>query len=204
MSLYEAMTKQINKALVAVRLPFRARLTKLQTKTPVQLVQGEGLSQEQLQSVELLQQFGFTSGVPTDSQLVVLPIGGKTVHSVIIATENTAFRVQVEQGETAIYNQWGAKVVLKKDKIIEIDCEQLKISAKKSITMQTEDFSLQGKTYMLDTSNVTIKAKLQVEGNVNTSGTIQSDGDHVAAGISLSQHTHGGVESGGSITEKPS
>lgn len=88
------MNKQINKALVAVRLPFRAYLTKLQTKTPLQLVQGEGLSQEQLQSVELLQQFGFTSGVPTEFQLIVLQIGGKTVHSVIIATEHTAFCVQ--------------------------------------------------------------------------------------------------------------
>lgn len=197
MSFYDAVNKQINKALVAVRLPFRARLTKLQTKTPLQLVQGEGLSQEQLQSVELLQQFGFTSGVPTDSQLIVLPIGGKTVHSVIIATENTAFRVHVEHGETAIYNQWGAKVVLKKEKIVEIDCEQLQIKATKGITMQTEAFSLTA-------SEAKMKTKLYVEGDVIVSGKLQSDGDQVAAGISLSQHTHGGVESGGSNTQPPS
>lgn len=197
MSFYDAVNKQINKALIAVRLPFRARLTKLQTKTPLQLVQGEGLSQEQLESVELLQQFGFTSGVPTDSQLIVLPIGGKTVHSVIIATENTAFRIHVEHGETAIYNQWGAKVVLKKEKIVEIDCEQLQIKATKGITMQTESFSLVA-------SEARMKTNLHVEGDVFLSGRLQSDGDQVAAGISLSQHTHGGVESGGSNTQPPS
>ena len=69
-----------------------------------------------LEAAELFQQFGFTSGVPAGSELIVLPLGGKTAHSVIVATENGAYRVQVGGGEVCVYNQWGAKITLKKKK----------------------------------------------------------------------------------------
>lgn len=90
-----------------------------------------------------------------------------------------------------------SKVVLKKEKIVEIDCEQFQIKAIKGITMQIEVFSL-------TSSEVKMKTNLHVEGDVTLSGKLQSDADQVAAGISLSQHTHGGVESGGSNTQPPS
>lgn len=223
MQFSEVMKKCVQKTVTAIRLPFRGTLTQLQTKTPLQLVQGEGLAEEQLQSVELLQQFGFTSGVPVGSQLIVLPIGGKTVHTVVIATEHSSFRIQVEPGETAIYNQWGAKIVLQKEKIVAIDCEHLRINATKGMHIQTEQYTLESTTCLLKASNATtiqtpqlavasdgdsstdaqIKAQVQLEGNLTSSGTIVSDGDQVAAGISQAQHRHGGVETGGGNTSPP-
>lgn len=53
MQFNDIMKKCITKTLTSIRLPFRARLTQLQTKSPIQLAQGEGLSEEPLQSVEL-------------------------------------------------------------------------------------------------------------------------------------------------------
>lgn len=41
-------------------------------------------------------------------------------------------------------------------------------------------------------------------GNINQTGSINSTGDHVAGTISLQNHVHGGVQSGGANTSTPS
>ena len=123
----------IARALAAVRLPFRAVLGGLNGRPGVQLAQGDALNGEKLEASEVFQQFGFTSGVPAGSELIVLPLGGKTAHSVIVATENGAYRVQVGSGEVCIYNQWGAKITLKNEKIIEVECDHFIIKAKEDI-----------------------------------------------------------------------
>ena len=133
----------IARALAAVRLPFRAVLGGLNGKPGVQLAQGDALNGEKLEASEVFQQFGFTSGVPAGSELIVLPLGGKTAHSVIIATENGAYRVQVGGGEVCVYNQWGAKITLKKEKIIEVDCDHFIVKAKEDVLMQTKSYTPQ-------------------------------------------------------------
>ena len=88
----------IARALAAVRLPFRAVLGGLNGKPGVQLAQGDALNGEKLEASEVFQQFGFTSGVPAGSELIVLPLGGKTAHSVIVATENGAYPRRARRG----------------------------------------------------------------------------------------------------------
>lgn len=111
------------KAANRIRTAFRGLLSGLRTQAPVQFVQVKGLAGETLQDVELFQQFGFTSGPPADTQLIILPLGGKTTHSVIVATENGSYRIKVEQGETSVYNQWGAHITLKKQRLIHMECD---------------------------------------------------------------------------------
>ncbi len=195
MQLHEVIIKYIDRALMSVRLPFRGKLTRLTTKAPIQLVQGEGLAQEQLQAVELIQQFGFTSGVPTGAQLVVIPLGGKTVNSVVVATEHSTFRIQVEDGETALYNQWGAKILLKKEKQIEISCEQLILNASKELIIKTPKLTI--------TPEEEGTTEVHLEGNFTNSGTITSEGDQIASGVSQENHKHGGVETGSGQTSAP-
>ena len=60
--------------------------------------------------MEVLQQFGFSSGVPEGSDLIVIPLGGRTSASVIIATENAAYRLKVGPGEARMYSQDGASI----------------------------------------------------------------------------------------------
>ncbi|MBP2167720.1 phage baseplate assembly protein gpV [Erwinia toletana] len=51
---------------------------------------------------------------------------------------------------------------------------------------------------------VTIKSALvTIEGDLQVNGSVTSSGDQIAAGISQSGHTHGGVQSGGSNTGGP-
>lgn len=203
MNITAMIESRIRRALSALRLPFRARLTALNGAPGLQLAQGQALAGEQLQAVEMVQQFGFTSGVPAGSQLIVLPLAGRTAASVIIATENGSFRVQVGSGETCVYNQWGAKITLKNEKIIEVECDHFIVKAKESIDMQTKTWTAQASEGTTFTSpsltfggkdGATASAKLSA--NMDVQGQIVSTADQVAGGISQTQHTHTG-DSGG-------
>ncbi len=202
----------IARALAAVRLPFRAVLGGLNGKPGVQLAQGDALNGEKLEAAELFQQFGFTSGVPAGSELIVLPLGGKTAHSVIVATENGAYRVQVGGGEVCVYNQWGAKITLKKEKIIEVDCDHFIVQAKEDVLMQTKSYTVQadaGVTYQTpglayggaaSRSHAAGRTVARITGDMHLDGEITTTGDQTAAGISTAHHTHQG-DSGGTTGE---
>lgn len=202
----------IARALAAVRLPFRAVLGGLNGKPGVQLAQGDALNGEKLEAAELFQQFGFTSGVPAGSELIVLPLGGKTAHSVIIATENGAYRVQVGGGEVCVYNQWGAKITLKKEKIIEVDCDHFIVKAKEDVLMQTKSYTVQADTSVTyqtpglayggtaDRSRAAGRTVARITGDMHLDGEITTTGDQTAAGISTAHHTHQG-DSGGTTGE---
>ena len=129
-------------AVGLVRQGFRAVLQGINAGTPVQLIQAEALKGEQLQAAELFQHFGYTSTPPAGTQLIVLPLGGQTAHSIIVATEHGAYRLAVQQGEACVYNQWGAYIKLRKERIIEIDCDELLIRAKDSIAMETQEYTV--------------------------------------------------------------
>jgi phage baseplate assembly protein V len=112
---------RIRRHLSGIRLAFRGVVTLVKAAGAVQLVQLDGLSGEKLQDAELFQQFGFTSNLPAGTMAIVLPIGGKTAHGIIIATEHGTYRLKnLASGETAIYNQWGDYVALKADRRMEI------------------------------------------------------------------------------------
>lgn len=202
----------IARALAAVRLPFRAVLGGLNGKPGVQLAQGDALNGEKLEAVELFQHFGLTSGVPAGSELIVLPLGGKTAHGVIVATENGAYRVQIGSGEVCVYNQWGAKITLKKEKIIEVDCDHFIVKAKEDVLMQTKNYTVQadaGVTYQTPglaygggtgCSRAAGRTVARITGDMHLDGEITTTGDQTAAGISTAHHTHRG-DSGGTTGE---
>lgn len=132
---------RIRAALRGIRLAFRGRLTRVKSDLSIQQVQLKGLAGEQLQDAELFQHFGFTSCPPAGTQCIVLPIGGQTSHSIIIATENGAYRLQVASGEMAIYSDEGAYVHIKKGRIVEVECDEYLVNTKK-YTVQTENFDV--------------------------------------------------------------
>ena len=46
---------------------------------------------------------------------LLCPLGGKTSHGIIVTTTNGAYRITgLSDGETAVYNADGAKIVLKR------------------------------------------------------------------------------------------
>lgn len=209
------LTKKIQEKtgamLADVRQAFRGVINLVKSGDSIQKAQVSGLAGETLQDVELMQQFGFTSVPPAGTQIVVVPVGGKTTHSIVIATENGVFRVKnLKNGEVAIYDQSGSTIILKQGRLIEVECDTFRLNCKTYQVNATTsaDFT----TPKLETSAI-LTAQGQINGNggiavqggsgatfsgnvVQTGGDFTTDGDVVASGKSLVSHTHPG-DSGG-------
>ena len=204
MKIVHALQRQVTKSATTVRQAYRSRLAALDVKSKIQLARMKALEGEELHAHELFQHFGFTSSPPNDTQCIVIPLGGKTAHSIIIATENGNFRLAVEQGETCLYNQWGAYVKLKKERICEIDCDHLIINAKDDIKITTKDYTVDGETIR---QTATTQAGYQapalafeapdggiatatMNANIQQNGQQTSTGDQIAGGVSQIDHVH--------------
>jgi len=112
---------RIDRAIARVRLAFRGVVGAVNAAPAVQLVQVDGLDSETLQAVELMQQYGLTSNPPPGTMAVLLPLGGRTAHGIIIATEHGAYRMKgLASGELAIYTDEGDRVHLKRGRVVEI------------------------------------------------------------------------------------
>ncbi|MGE9986593.1 phage baseplate assembly protein V [Desulfovibrio sp. SGI.169] len=204
---------RIRRALRALRLPFRARLTQLNGAPGLQLAQGQGLAGEQAQAVEVLQQFGFSSGIPEGSQLIVLPLAGRSSANVVIATEHGAYRLKVGPGEARMYSQEGAYIHLRRGRVIKAECDDFRLRVKNAAVIEA------GRGIVLDTPQTTVTgnltatgekgdtvemtANVAIRGDITQDGGIVSSGDHVAGGISQTGHTHTGVRPGGGATGLP-
>jgi phage baseplate assembly protein V len=111
--------ERIRRKLAGIRLAFRGVVTLVNAAGAVQLVQGEGLSGEKLQGMEYFQHFGYTSNPPEGTMYVTIPLGGKTVHCIIVGTEHADHRPKgLLSGESALYNAHGMKITLTKDGIV--------------------------------------------------------------------------------------
>ncbi|WP_293766572.1 phage baseplate assembly protein V [uncultured Aquitalea sp.] len=201
--------KRIRRAMAGVRQAFRSVLTRVGSASAVQLVQGEGLAGEPMQDAELFQHYGLTSNPPAGTMAVALPVGGKTSHSIVIATEHGSYRLKaLKTGEVALYTDEGAKIVLKRGRLIETDCDVFKVNCKiwEVNASDKADFN----TPML-TASEQVTAGGQLNGNggmaikggagAHVDGTLEATVDVIAAGKSGAHHKHPG-DSGG-ITGEP-
>lgn len=206
--LSQAIQQRAQGAVDEIRQAFRGVLHLVKSADNIQKVQASGLADETLQDVELMQQFGFTSVPPANTQAVILPIGGQTTHGIVIATENGSFRLKnLQGGEVAIYDESGSSIVLKKGRLIEIDCDVLKINATTKVDISSplvetdQVFTAQGQINGNGGMAVQGGSGASFTGNVQQSGgSFTTDGDVKAGIISLSNHKHTG-DSGGKTSQ---
>ncbi|PJG86221.1 phage baseplate assembly protein V [Conservatibacter flavescens] len=188
-----------------VRAAFRGVLQLAHSGDNIQKAQVSGLADEVISDTELMQHFGFTSVPPADTQVLVIPVGGKTTHSVIVATENGAYRIKnLQSGEVAIYDQSGSSIILKQGKLIEVSCDNFVVNCQQYSVTATTGASFD--TPNLETSKL-LTAQGQINGNggmavqggsgasftgsvTQTGGDFKTDGDVVASGKSLVSHQH--------------
>lgn len=171
---------RIRRHLSGIRLAFRGVITLVNAVGAVQLIQGEGLKDENLQGTEYFQHHGFTSNPPAGSMYVVLPIGGKTAHGIIIATEHGTYRLKnLASGETAIYNQWGDHVTLRADR-------RMQVVSNLAVDITTPTVNMSG--------------DLNVAGNIVAQGDISDHNNKSMAGMrtTYNSHTHSDPQ-GGSV-----
>lgn len=210
--------RRINGALNRVRLAFRTRLTRVNSAGPLQTFQAKGLADESLQDSELFQHYGFTSNPLPGAMAIVIPLGGRTSHSVVIATEHATYRLQeLKPGEVALYTDEGAKIVLKRGRLIETDCDEFRVNCKQFVVnaeekadfntpMVTASEQVTAQSQITGNGGMAIKggAGVSFEGNVTqTGGGYSTDGDINAGGTTLKRHHHDGDSGGPTGPAKP-
>ena len=129
--MWNDVDQRIRRAFSNVRQGFRAVLTRVDSSGDVQTVQADALAGEQLQDAELFQHYGYSANPPPGSMAVVLPLGGRSSHGVVIATEHGNYRLkQLKPGEVALYSDEGSKIVLKRGRLIEVECDTFSLRCK--------------------------------------------------------------------------
>ncbi|WP_420555174.1 phage baseplate assembly protein domain-containing protein [Neptuniibacter marinus] len=73
-----------------------------------------------LDNLEHLEPFGFTSHPVAGAEGLVLAFNGNGSHSVVFCVGDRRYRMQVEEGEVAIYNRHGDKVHIKDNREIDV------------------------------------------------------------------------------------
>lgn len=205
--MWDKVNQRIQQALVAVRQAFRVVTGTVDSSTKVQLLQLNGLAGEQLDGAEYFQHYGLTTSPPPGSMGIAVPLNGNTSHTVVVATEHGAYRLtELKPGEVALYTDEGAKIVLKRGRVIETECDiyrvkcnSFEVEAKDSagfITPQltaSEQLIAEGK--ISGNGGMAIKGgkgkyTATFEGNINhTSGVITSVGVTIN-GVKIGTHKH--------------
>lgn len=184
MSITSIIRDEVNRALSRVRNAFRAVTSstlKMRTTAPV-LGSVRGLGDQPLPDLEVMQHAGLVAGLPVGTPVIVLPMGGSSTHSVIIASDSGAYRIDVGVGEVALHH------------LTEPDCH-VWLKAGRVVGLRGRRIVLQAdEEVVLDAPNVT------ATGDVQAAGVVDGQSGVVSSGIEFDTHVHG---LGGGVTEGP-
>ncbi|MEG2446784.1 MAG: phage baseplate assembly protein [Acinetobacter sp.] len=111
------MMKSLSSRIHKVGSQIRQTFLGIVARGGSKVLQLKGFTDETLQEVELIQQVGLSTYIPEGAKVVVIPLQGKTAKSVVVATTGGAVVVNVNEGETCVYDQFGHQVLLHKDGI---------------------------------------------------------------------------------------
>ena len=136
-----------------------------------QLLQMSLTAGEIKDGMEHLEPYGFTSCPHEGAEGLAAFMGGDRSHGVVLVVADRRYRVQALQaGEVAIYTDEGDKIHFKRGRIIDIETATLNITATTGVNFDTP--------------------------SITQTGTIVSNGDQVAGGVSQIKHLHAGVKQG--------
>lgn len=133
----------------------------------------------QTYDAEMLQPYGLATHPKKEADTIVLALNGDSTHSLAIVIGDSKHRLDVAEGEVALYTDEGAKLHLKNNKIIDIEADAINLLGP-----------------------VTCTDDLTVNKSITCVKTITAQQDAIIANISFTAHTH--IASGpGSPTAPP-
>ena len=109
----------------------------------VQALQIELLADETHDDVERFQNYGFGSHPFEGAEGVAVFTGGLRSRGIVIAVEDRRYRMKLDQGEVAIFDDWGQTVHLKRDGIRIASDFKVEIEAP-HVTVTSDDIHLGG------------------------------------------------------------
>lgn len=208
--MWSKVESYINRALSRIRLPFRGVVGQVNSNAGVQLVSGLGLSGETVTDAEYFQHYGYTSNPPAGAMKVIVPVGGRSAHGIVVATEHSSYRIQgLKSGELAIYTDEGDSIVFNRGRVINMTTETFNLNAKTAVNITTAKYTVNAsesanyETPLLTASeDVTVAGVTAANGGmtakagasgghaVQIAGTADVTDDVVIAGKSQIGHTH--------------
>lgn len=190
-ALVDIARREVQRALSQVRQAFRAVTSstiKRRTTAP-SLVTLAGLGDQPIPNAEVMQHAGLAAGLPEGTPVVVLPVGGSGTHSLVIASDVGAHRVDVAVGEMALHHltEPDCYLWLKNGRVAGLRGRVIVLQADEEVVMDTPQTRHTGNT--------------KTAGDANVTGTVNADVDVIAAGVSGKNHHHNET---GSRTNPPS
>lgn len=150
------------------------------------------------ENFDLFQDYGFTSRPLDGAEAVAVCVGGSRDNGLVIATEDSRYRVALENGEVCIYTDEGDKVHFKRGNIIQVDCDTKVQVNTPAVQITHPDGS--GSDVLLQ-----VDGNLIVHGNISATGNItDQDNTNNTNMLNMRQifnaHTHSET---GSTTNPP-
>lgn len=190
----------------------RGTLSLLDTARKMQVAQVRLLAGETKDGLEVFEQYGFTSAANLGAEVISLFLDGDRSNGIVICVADRRFRLMVNPGEVAVYDDLGQKVHLTRSGIV-IDGAGLPILIENVPTATVKaDAKINLDTPLVEcTGNLTVIGGMNVLGTGDTGGTSHITGDFEIVGSTLthngknigSTHTHSGVQSGSGNTGAP-
>ncbi|MBP5056336.1 phage baseplate assembly protein [Pseudomonas chlororaphis] len=149
------MREQISRVMANIRQPFRAVAAR-NTHGKLIGVQMQGLSGETVAG-EQFQNYGFSSAPLPGAEYIVIPVGGNSKHSVVVASEDGRYRLQLQDGEVSLYTDEGDYVHMKRGRVIELVTDELLFKVKNKVRFETP--------------------LVEITGDERVGGDIKSDGE---------------------------
>lgn len=203
--MWNEVNRRISQALGRIRLAFRIAIGSVDSGAKVQTIQAAGIGGESLRGNELFQQYGFTSCPHPGTMGIVLPLGGVSTHGIVIATEHGAYRLKgLKAGEVALYDDQGTKIVLKRGRIVDIECDAFRVNcinyevnAKNRADFNTPSLNasqaLTAEGKISGNGGIGIKGGegAEFEGSISQrGGSFSTDGDVRTSLVSVNYHAH--------------
>lgn len=100
----------------------RGRVTRVAPGGKIQLLTATLNADEDVDQIEHLEPYGFTSNPPEGSECLVLNVGGERAHPVAVVAGDRRYRITgLASGEVAIHADTGATITLKTNGDIVVD-----------------------------------------------------------------------------------
>jgi len=134
---------QVARGMRTVRQAFRATAASNSHAGPLIGVEMQGLAGESV-SGELFQHYGFSSAPLAGAEYLVIPVGGKSGHAVVVASEDGRYRLKLQDGEVSLYTDEGDYVHMKRGRVIEVVTDDLVFKVKNKVRFETPLVEMSG------------------------------------------------------------
>lgn len=77
----------------------------------------------------VMQPYGVASRPQSGAEAVVVQVGSHADQAIVIVVDDRRYRIALEAGEVALYDDLGSRVLLKRGGVVEIEATQIKLGA---------------------------------------------------------------------------